>query len=84
MYILYKINGIKAVGNRICLTIIPVEEKKDFDTGKVLRNLGGFMENMKSQAVISRNPDQVSVTVDEYKDKGYTLGDVISVSINKG
>ena len=84
MDVLYKIIGVKAVGSRICLTVKPIEEKKDFDTGKVLRDLGGFMENMKSQAVISRNPDQVSVTVDEYKDKGYALGDVVSVSINKG
>lgn len=84
MDVLYKIIGIKAIGNRICLTVRHVDEKKEFNTSKVLTNLGGFMENMKMEATSSRNPDQISITFEEYETKQYKLGNIISVSINKG
>jgi hypothetical protein len=82
MDVLYKINGIRAIGNRICLTLSHIQEGKEFNTTKILGNLGGFMENMKQEAVSSRNPDQISITVDEYQKGKYHLGGVISISIN--
>ena len=84
MDVLYKIVGVKAVADRILLTIQPVDKNKDFNTTKILGNLGGFMENMKADATLSRNPDQVSITVEEFKKGFYGLGDMISVSINGG
>lgn len=84
MDILYKIIGIRSIGNRICLTLSMIEGDKEFNTTKILSNLGGFMENLKTEAVSSRNPDQISITVDEYKKQGYALGGVLSVSINNG
>ena len=62
----------------------PIEEKEVFQTGKILGNLGGFMESMKSQAIRSRNPDQLSISMDEFKNNKYSIGDIISVIINKG
>jgi len=84
MDILYKIVGVKAIGNRICLTLSMVEGDKEFNTGKILGNLGGFMENMKLDAMSSRNPDQFSITLEEYKKGFYNLGDMVSISINGG
>ena len=84
MDILYKILGIKAIGDRICLTLSHVSEKKEFNTGKILTNLGGFMESMKHEAVSSHNPDQISITLEEYQKGNYDLGNVISISINSG
>jgi hypothetical protein len=82
MDVLYKIIGVRSIGNRICLTLSHIQEGKEFNTTKILSNLGGFMENMKQEATSSRNPDQISITVDEYKKGGYNLGEVISITIN--
>ena len=84
MDILYKIIGVRGIGNRICLTIIPVQEGKEFKATKILGNLGGFMEDMKNEAVNSRNPDQISITFDEFETGKYNLGSIISISINIG
>jgi len=84
MDVLYKIIGIRVIGNRICLTVKHVDEKKEFKTSHILTNLGGFMEDMKAEATSSRNPDQISITYDEYKKNDYGLGSMISVSINSG
>jgi len=84
MDVLYKIVGIRAIGKRICLTVKHISEDKEFKTTKILGNLGGFMDELKQDAVSSRNPDQVSITFDEFKNNKYSIGDVISISINKG
>jgi len=82
MDILYKVEGIRVIGDRICLTIRLVKEKEGFDSNSVLKNLGGFMDNMKLDAINSRNPDQISISKEEYKKGGFDLGKIISVSIN--
>lgn len=81
MDVLYKIIGIRMIGRRICLTVKHVEGDKELDAGKIMGNLKVFMNDMKQEAVSNQNPDQISITSEEY-DKGcYNLGDVISVSI---
>lgn len=82
MDVLYKILGIRIIGSRICLTVKHLEGDKEFNTTKILGNLGNFMNDMKQEAVSNQNPDQISITHDEYKKGCYNLGDVISVSIN--
>jgi hypothetical protein len=84
MDVLYKIIGVQAIGERVCLTLAHIKEGKELNPTKILGNLGGFMENMKQEAISSRNPDQVSITVDEYKKGFYSLGNMISISINTG
>jgi hypothetical protein len=81
---LYKIVGKKLVGNGVKLIITQMDFAKNFDTTKILRNLGGFMEEMKSDAVKSRDPDSITITREEYDKGGYELGNTISVSINAG
>lgn len=84
MDILYKIVGVRTIGERVCLTCEMVKEGEKLNTTKILGNLKGFMDDMKLDAVNSRNPDQISITKQEY-DKGfYSLGDMISVTINGG
>jgi len=84
MDILYKIIGIRSIGNRISLTLKPLEQKEKLETTKILTNLGGFMDNMKAESMISRNPDQISIPLDNYKEKKYQLGDMISIKIEGG
>jgi len=81
---LYKIIGKKIVGNGIKLILTQMDYAKNFETTKILRNLGGFMEEMKADAVKSRDPDSITITQEEHDKGGYELGNTISISINAG
>jgi len=81
---LYKIIGKRIVGTGVKLILTPIEMKNEPDTNKILRNLGGFMENMKADAIKSRNPDSLTITEAEYNKGTYELGSVITISINAG
>ena len=81
---LYKIIGKKIVGNGIKLILTPMDFTKGFDTTKILRNLGGFMEEMKADASKSHDPDSITITQEEHDKGGYELGSSISISINAG
>jgi len=82
MKILYNIVGTHFEGNFVVLQIA-VEQvaKKSLDVMEAVKDIGGFMQKMKVEAVESRNPDKVRIPVDEWKKGGYNLGDVISVDI---
>lgn len=83
MDMICKVIGIKVVGSRVKLLINPVDvEDKEFSAMKAVKNINSFIDNMKSQAVEAKNPDCLSITIDEYKKRRYSLGDTITVSIN--
>ena len=83
MDILYKVTGVRAIGDGVSLIIMPVKiEEKKLNTTKIISNLGGFMDDMKSDAIRSRNPDNITITKDEYAKGIYALGNIITISIN--
>lgn len=84
MDVLYKIVGVKAVGNRICLSLKHVESDKGLSTSGIIKNPRGFMDSIKQDAMVSRNPDQVSITLDEFEKGGFNLGEVVSITIKAG
>jgi len=84
MEFLYKIIGIQAIGNRICLKIIHVEEKKEYNTGKMLSDIGGFIDKIKTDAASSKQQDQISIPIETYQQKNYRLGDMITINVNDG
>lgn len=82
MKMLYTVVGNHFEGDFVVLKIT-VEQvaKKNLDVMEAVKDLGGFMQKMKLEAVESRNPDKVRIPVEEWKKGSYNLGDVISVDV---
>jgi hypothetical protein len=85
MKILYTVIGNHFEGNFVVLQIA-VEQvtKRSLDVMEAVKDLGGFMQQMKVEASENRNPDKVRIPRDEWNKGGYNLGDVISVDITNG
>ena len=79
---LYSIVGLRYVGDYVVLDII-IEQvaKKNLDVMEAVKDLGGFMQKMKTEAVEMRSPDKIRIPLGEWKKGGYNLGDVISVDV---
>lgn len=82
MEMICKVVGVKAIGNKVKLFTVPVDvEDKEFSAMKAVKNINSFIDNMKSQAVEAKNPDCISITIDEYKKQRYSLGDLITIKV---
>lgn len=80
---LYTIIGKKIIGDNIQLMLVSMKPSEEVNTTKILKNLSGFMDSMKTDAVRSRNPDSITISKSEYAKGTYELGSDISISINE-
>lgn len=82
MECLYRIVGQQINGKKIKLTIIPTEPEEKILTSGILSNIGGFIEDMKSQAMQSKNPDSISIPFDVWEKAKMGIGAVLKVNID--
>lgn len=83
MECLYRILGTNMMGDRITLNISPIEDEKELGVKDVM-NVGKFMKTIQGKADKSRNPDKISIPIDEFNKNDYNLGDIISIKVVKG
>jgi len=81
MECLFKIIGLQAIGNKIKLLIVPIETEDKITSSGILKNPMGFIDDLKSQSIQSKNPDSISIPVDAWKERKLGIGDMLKVNV---
>ncbi len=78
---LYQIAGIAAEGDYIKLVLKKDIVKEKPSAMSALKDLGGFIEQMKMDASMVNNPDVVRIPVAEYDETKHVLGAYVQLEM---
>jgi hypothetical protein len=84
MKIRYVINGTHQISDdKVRLTIMEEDiiKEKELSTMSLLKDMSGTIQKMQSQAVLSTNPDVITIPMDLWIKHQYKLGDIINIDI---
>lgn len=84
MKIRYVINGTHQISDdKVRLTIMEedIVKEKELSTMSLLKDMSGTIQKMQSQAVLSTNPDVITIPMDLWTKHQYKLGDIINIEI---
>jgi hypothetical protein len=84
MKIRYVVKGTQQIGDdKVRLTIMEenLVKEKDPSAMSMLKDMSGTIQKMQSQAMISTNPDVITIPMDLWAKHQYKIGDVINIEI---
>jgi len=83
MNILYKVKSVQRLGENVRLVLQKEDAIKKEQPGKLemLSNVFGIVEQMKQDAILSQQPDIVTIPYEEWKKHKYQIDDLIVISV---
>ena len=84
MKIRYVVKGTQQIGDdKVRLTILEegIVKEKEPSTMAMLKDMTGTIQKMQSQALITTNPDVITIPMDLWAKHQYKIGDVINIEI---
>jgi len=81
MKVLYKIVGIHGRGNEVRLSLKNEMIKKKLNPMDALKDTQGFLQQIQESTHKEKETDHLTIPVDLWKERNYTLGNTIEVEI---
>lgn len=83
---IYRIKGFRDDGNKIRVLLAPestVDLKKKINVAEVMKDPMGFAQRLMSQEAAKIINDSFSISREEYLDKRYMVGEIVTVTISR-
>lgn len=79
----YIAEGFRMEGNEIKIILTNQFVRDAPDAMSIVKNITGFIEQMKADASKMKDPDTIHIPIEEFNKMGMNMGDVLEITITK-